>query len=365
MEDKDIEKYIKKSIARGIKYLRKYRLKVVEEEKNTRYKYDGGATILLCFLQSEYGIDFGFNNYYGNLLKCAQTYSIRHSKPIFNQNDNHTDLFETNFLCDIYLQKYTKYTIKDIIQKMEQYLQSGRGLINQLMPLLGLTEQREMRYLNVGLGLVGLIMKSPEKILNNKYFKHLKKRVVRELADIFNTKDMDPMYVSITKSYALFLLILLNEENRIEDDILHKFMASLLKTQNSSGEWIYSDSYDTINEINNTILTIFTISNLLNYYNKFYNPEHQEINTKLETENETMSENENNPNEKNIDYNSNKKKMIEEGFAGGFLTPDNMDNLFTKNKMCLGSVIEMSALLVVITGTIFAMFYLYKKTTKA
>jgi hypothetical protein len=277
-------------------------------------------------------------------------------------------------LRDIYLQKYTKYTIKDIIQKMEQYLQSGRGLINQLMPLLGLSEQREIRYLNVGLGLVGLIMKSPEKILNNKYFQHLKKRVSRELADIVNNKDIDPLYISITKSYALFLLKLLNEDNRIDDDTLHKFIASLLKTQNSTGEWIYSDIYDSVNEINNTILTIFTISNLLNYYNRFYNPENQEIENQ-EIENEEF-ENED-KDEKNIDYNNNtntnknmnknkmkNKQTVEEGFAGGFLTPDNMDNLFNKNKMCLGNIIEMSALLVVITGTIFAMFYLYKKSIK-
>ena len=34
------------------------------------------------------------------------------------------------------------------------------------------------------------------------------------------------------------------------------------------GQWIHTDNYDSVNEINNTILTIFAVINLLNYYYK-------------------------------------------------------------------------------------------------
>ncbi len=361
----NIEKPIKKSIVRGIKYLRKYRLKLIEHEIKKGNVYDGGATILLSYLQSQYGIDFDFDNNCGSLVKCAQIYSINHHKPIFNFEEQHTDLFETNFLRDIYLQKYTKYTIKGIIQKMEQYLQSGGNIINHIMPLLGFSNQREMRYTNVGLGLVGLIDKNPEKIMNNKYYLHLKKRVARELADIFNKKEIETT-VSMTKSYSLFLLHLLDEEKRIDEEMYNQFVVTLIKSQNSGGEWTYSDiTNDKINEINNTILTIFSVVNLLN---KLKNEliEEDEDETHIEGEenvNNNSEENENNEN--NIDDNN--KEMIEGfSYAGGVLTPDNYDNIFKgENKKCIGSIIEVSLLLCMIAGTVYALLSLYRKKTGA
>jgi hypothetical protein len=373
----NIEQKIKKSIARGIKYLRKYRLKVIEQEEKKGNVYDGGASILLSYLQCQYAIDFSFDITCGNLVKCAQEYSVSHHKPIFNYDIQHTDLFETNFLRDIYIQKYTKYTIKGIIQKMEQYLQSGGGIINQIMPLLGLTDQREMRYTNVGLGLVGLMQKNPEKILNNKYFIHLKKRVSRELADIVNNNNSSDnlhLNVSITKSYSLFLLNLLDESKRIDDDTHQKFIISLLKSQNSSGEWIYSDITDTINEINNAIITIFSVVNLLNYYNKTFNSDLENINydnkyddKEKENEIENFEEEENNKLKKNKekkDNNDNKeeKEGMIEGFsyAGGVLTPNNIDKMLKDDKRCIGSIVEVTMLLLLVAGSVYLLLNLYK-----
>lgn len=352
----NIEKPIKKSIVRGIKYLRKYRLKIIEHEKKKGNVYDGGATILLSYLQSQYGIDLDFDNNCGSLVKCAQIYAINHHKPIFNFEEQHTDLFETNFLRDIYLQKYTKYTIKGIIQKMEQYLQSGGNIINHIMPLLGFSNQREMRYTNVALGLVGLIEKNPEKIINNKYYLHLKKRVARELADIFNKKEIETN-ISMTKSYSLFLLHLLDEEKRIDEEMHNQFIVSLLKSQNSGGEWTYSDiTNDKINEINNTILTIFSVVNLLN---KLKN----ELLIEEEEEDENNNSEEKKEEENNIDDNN--KEMIEGfAYAGGVLTQDNYDNIFKgENKKCIGSIIEVSLLLCMIAGTVYALLHLYRKKT--
>ncbi len=359
----NIEKPIKKSIVRGIKYLRKYRLKLLDHEEKKGNVYDGGATILLSYLQCQYGIDFDFDINCGGIVKCAQIYSINHHKPIFNFEEQHTDLFETNFLRDIYLQKYTKYTIKGIIQKMEQYLQSGGNIINHIMPLLGFSNQREMRYTNVGLGLVGLMDKNPEKIMNNKYYLHLKKRVARELADIFNKKEIETT-VSMTKSYSLFLLHLLDEEKRIDEEMYNQFVVTLIKSQNSGGEWTYSDiTNDKINEINNTILTIFSVVNLLNKLKNesLIDEENEDENNYQEEDENNNSEEKKEEDENNIDNNN--KEMIEGfSYAGGVLTPNNFDNIFKgENKKCIGSIIEVSLLLCMIAGTVYALLSLYRK----
>jgi hypothetical protein len=355
-----IEKKIKKGISKGVKYLQQYRLKVVDYEHRKKTVYDGGATILLSFMQGRYAVDFGFEKNCENLVKCAQDYSIDHQKSMFSYAEETTDLFETNFLRDIYLQKYNKYPLKNIIQKMEQYIQSGNGIINQLMPILGITSQRHVRYLNVGLALYGLLERNKEKVESNKYFIHLKKRVCRELADIFNNKEnYDPLYLDMVKAYALFLLNLLGDEKRIDIDAHKQFIVCLLKSQNSMGHWIHTDNYDTVNEINNTILTIFAVCNLLNFL---------EINNNnLEIQKETNEANLENKN-KNINNNKKEKELKKElkekmsnveGFAGGFLTPDNMDNLFS-NRTCMGSVIEIIVFFALIALAVFIMMRLYR-----
>ena len=78
-----IEKKIKKGISKGVKYLQQYRLKVVDYEHRKKTVYDGGATILLSFMQGRYAVDFGFEKNCENLVKCAQDYSIDHQKSMF------------------------------------------------------------------------------------------------------------------------------------------------------------------------------------------------------------------------------------------------------------------------------------------
>jgi hypothetical protein len=311
-------------------------------------------------MQGRYAVDFGFENNCENLVKCAQEYAIDHHKPMFSYSEETTDLFETNFLRDIYLQKYNKYPLKNIIQKMEQYIQSGNGIINQLMPILGITSQRQVRYLNVGLGLFGLMERNQEKVENNKLFNHLKRRVCRELADIFNNKDnYDPLYLDMVKTYALFLLNLLGEEKRIDVEAHKQFIVCLLKSQNSMGHWIHTDNYDTVNEINNTILTIFSVCDLLNFLAK--NNLENQIDSIEKDEKDEKDEN------KNINNNKTEKNKIEskekmanvEGFAGGFLTPDNMDNLFS-DRICMGSVIQLIIFFALIAMGIFILMRVYR-----
>jgi hypothetical protein len=333
------EKNIKKSISKGVKYLLKYRLNLIEEQQK-QPSYDGGVTILMSYMQGHYGIDFGFEKNCNNLVKCAQDYIIDHPRPMFNKNKKENDLFDTNFLRDIYLQKNNQYTLNVYIEKMEKYIQSGDGLITKLMPILDIFSQREIRYLNVGLALFGLMEKNYEKVKKNKGFLHLKKRICRELADIFNnTSNNDPHQLDTVKSYAIFLLHLLEEGQRVDDEDYKKFVVCLLRTQNSVGQWIHSDSYDSVNEINNSMLTIFSIINLLNYYKRITDSE--------------LTENTDNTD------NTMKSNTIE-GFEGGFLTQKNMDAIFA-SKVCTNTLVELGTLLFMIIIFIYLMIKLYQR----
>ena len=347
MENKELlEKKLKKSISRGIKYLLNYRLRILEEEKKKNV-YDGGATILLSFLQGRYGIELGFEDNCNNLVKCSQNYMIDHPKPLFGYEHQENDLFDTNFLRDIYLQPYNQFPVNQYIEKMEKYIQSGEGLISQLIPILDIFSQRQIRYLNVGLALYGLMEKNYEKTTSNKAFKHLKKRVSRELLDIFHNKsNYDPIYLDTTKSYALFLLHLLGEDDKLDEDDELKFLGCLIKTQNGLGHWIHTDTYDSVNEVNNTILTIFSVVNLLYYYNKI-------------TDNEINTHTNSNSNSNSNFNGKNKKFEIVEGFEGGFLTQKNMDNIFY-GKFCRTSIIEIFLLIILMSIFVFIMIKIYR-----
>jgi hypothetical protein len=336
--DEKFKKGIRKAMSKGVKYLLKYRLNMLEEEKEKKI-YDGGVTILMNYMQGKYGIDFNFDNSYDNLVNSAQNYMIDHKKPIFATNRKNNDLFDTNFLRDIYLQKYNQYTLNVYIQKMEKYISTGDGFLTQIIPILDIFNQRSIRYLNVGLALFGLMEKNYQKVMSNKHFLHLKKRISRELADIFNqvNSNSENHYLDHTKSYALLLLYLLEEKKRIDPEEHRKFILTLLRTQNSMGQWIYSDSYDSANEINNNILTIFSIINLLNYYKDI-------------TENESEQES-------NLEM----KETVIEGFQGGFLTQNNMDKMFKEYRFCIGPLIEVGTLLLMIAIFIFLMIKIYRR----
>ena len=120
MDNSKLEKKISRAISKGVKYLLTYKIRIIEEDaKNPTY--DGGASILLNFIQGRYGIDMGNEKNCDNLVKCAQEYMLNHKKPLFSTYDEQqNDLFDTNFLRDIYLQKNNQYPINVYIQKMEK-----------------------------------------------------------------------------------------------------------------------------------------------------------------------------------------------------------------------------------------------------
>jgi hypothetical protein len=326
-----LAKKIKKSMSKSIKYLLDYQLRLSEEEKNKQI-YDGGVSIMLNYIQGRYGFDLGFDKDCNNLVKCAQDYMITHPRPLFGYNKPSNDLFDTNFLRDIFLQKNNQYPLSQYIQKMEKYIQTGNGFINNILPILDIFSQRQIRYVNVGLGLFGLMEQNYEKVTHNKEFKHLKKRVCRELADIFNNKsNYDPLYLDTIKAYSAFLLHLLEEEDRIEEEDYKAFVICLLKTQNSIGNWIHSDNNDSVNEINNTMLTIFALINLLNYYKRI-----------TENVENTME---------SID--------TIEGFEGGFLTQKNMDLIFS-SKACWSTFFEIGVLIIMLIIFGYLMIRIYR-----
>jgi hypothetical protein len=339
---------IRKAISKGVKSLRQYRLKLIEEEYKKGTGYDGGVSILLSYLHGRFAIDFGFEQNCGNLIKCAQEYRITHPKPIFNgHSKQQNDLFETNFLRDIFYNDYNNMPVKNYVEKMEKYIQTGNGIITNLIPVLDIFSQRQSRYLNVGLGLFGLMEKNRDKAFEDKSFLHLKKRICRELADIFHNKaNYDPLYLDTPKAYALFLLFLLEEEDRIEEEEYEKFIFCAIRNQNSLGNWTHTSTFDIVNEVNNMILTIFCVVNLLNYYQHKF------------SEIDDIDENDNN--NQNNNQNNNENNIIE-GFAGGFLTQQNFDQLFFKNKACFSSMVEIILLLIIIAIAGAYMVYLYRR----
>ena len=339
---------VRKSISKGVKYLRQYRLKIIEEEYKKGTGYDGGASILLSYLHGRFAIDFGFEENCGNLVKCAKEYIQTHPTPVLSfYSKQQNDLFETNFLRDIYFNDYNNIPIHNHVEKMEKYIQSGTGLINNLIPILDIFSQRQIRYLNVGLGLFGLMEKNRDKALEDKSFNHLKKRIGRELADLFHNKsNYDPLYLDTSKSYALVLLFLLEEEGRIEEDEYETFIKCIIRNQNSLGNWIHTNLFDSVNEVNNMLITIFSVVNLLNYYQMKFN------------EIDDIDENDNNNQQESRINNENQQI---EGFVGGFLTQDNFDKIFFQNKACFASIIEIILLIIVLGIAGAYMIYLYRR----
>ena len=327
-----LAKKIKKTMTKAVKYLLNYQLRLGEVEKDKQKQiYDGGVSIMINYIQGRYGFELGSEKNCDNLIRCAQDYTLTHPIPLFGYAKPSNDLFDTNFLRNIFLQKNNQYSLHQYIEKMEKYIQTGNGLINNILPILDIFSQRQIRYVNVGLGLFGLMEQDYSKATQNKEFKHLKKRVCRELADIFHNKsNYDPLYLDTIKAYSLFLLHLLEEEDRIEEQDYRAFVICLMKTQNSTGNWIHSDNNDSVNEINNTMLTIFALINLLNYYKRI-------------TE--------------NIESTMERIDTIE-GFEGGFLTQRNMDLIFS-SKACWTSFFEIGVLilLIIIFGYLMTKIY--------
>ena len=96
---------------------------MIEEEYKKGPGYDGGASILLSYLHGRFAIDFGFEQNCGNLVKCSREYILTHPTPVLSfYSKQQNDLFETNFLRDIYFNDYNNIPIHNHIEKMEKYI---------------------------------------------------------------------------------------------------------------------------------------------------------------------------------------------------------------------------------------------------
>jgi hypothetical protein len=342
--DKKIEKKVKKSINKSIKYLRKYRLDVIDKEKKEKVD-DGGVSILLSYFQGHYGIDLGFEQDCDNLYKCAIMYQNSHPKSILDFGEKEEELFSTDFLQDIYFQKNNKYPIDIYCEKLEKYLTESNFVISKLtnlIPILDIFSQRRIKYLNVGLALIGLYHKRPSKTKDNNSYKKLKKKVVHELINIFKeNSDNNPYNLDVLKSYTLLLIASLDSIEKINKNTYQKFLIKLVNNQGINGEWIHSDYKDGNGQISNLLLTIFSLGTLLEYLNLYMIGSHSEI--------------------RPVENIKNKNPKVIEGFmgfgGGGFLTQKNMDNMWSSP--CLWSSIEMIVfiILILIAGFIFIKMY--------
>jgi hypothetical protein len=340
--EQKLEKKVKKAISKSIKYLRKYHLDVLDMEKKERVN-DSGVSIMLSYLQGYYGINLGFEQDCNNLYKCAMEYQNNHPRSILDFSENEDELFSTEFLKDIYFQKNNKYPIDVYCNKLEKYLLEGSfvtSTLSNLIPILDLFSQRRIKYLNVGLALIGLSHKRPSKIEGSSSYKKLKKKVIYELINIFKeNSNNNPYNLDAVKSYSLLLIALLGNIEKINKRDYQKFLVVLLKTQGINGEWIHSDYKDGNSQITNLLLTIFSLGTLLEYLNLYMIRSSSEIRP----------------------IQNLKKKEVVEGFlgfgGGGFLTQRNMDNMW--GSPCLGSSIEMVIFigLLIISGYIFMKAY--------
>lgn len=338
-----MDKKIKKSISKAVKYLRKYRLRLMEIERKDKVD-DGGVSIIMSYLQGRFGIDFGFKENCRNLYKCARKYRINHPKSLFDNNviDQDEDLFSTNFLQDIYFQKTNQYPLDVYLDKLERYLMTGDGYFSQLLPIMDIFSQKKVRTLNVALALFGLQEKRPDKTSDNHRFNTMKKNVIDELVKIFdNDAGYDPYYLDTVKAYSLVLMIFFDKSKLIKGKDHTKFINCLIKNQASNGQWYHADNYDSVSEINNLIITVLALTVLLDYYEN----KAEFIEQKKENKKE-------NPKQEN-------KQNIEEGFQGGFLTPRNMDQMW--GSPCASSMIELIGLIIILILGIYLGVKFYQK----
>jgi len=343
-KEHNIEKKIKKSIAKSIKYLRQYRLEVMDREK-TEMVNDGGVSIMLAYFQGHYGVNLGYEEDCHNLYRCAMNFREDHPKSMLDFKKDDDELFSNEFLKDIFFQKRNKYPTEVYVRKLETHLNQGNAFLSRLSSLIPILDgfgQHQIKYLNVGLALFGLMEKNPQKVLKNKSYQKLKKKVTRELIKIFkDDTNYDPYHLDTAKSYTLVLIALLGSLSKVNQADHLRFVVRLVKNQSVGGSWVHSDSQDGTDQINNLLLTIFSLGTLLEYTNTNMIRSHSSVDkTKTVKERKVSSQ-----------------KQLTEGFmgfgGGGFLTQKNMDNMW--GAPCIGSSIEIIGLLalLIIAGYIF------------
>jgi len=258
----DLEK-LKKSIANGTKYLRNYRKHYISQHK-TYDTYDGGVSMFLLFFQNYYGVDFNFNgsDYKDTrLTKITYKLSQKH-KNSWYQTSEDEDIFSTDFLQEIYFQNKLRYKSLEYQSQLEKYLKSGYfNKMSHLMPILDIFSQNQIKSVNVGLAIYGLIERG------YKIRPEFKKEVVQQLIAIFeNKREYDPQYLDLIKVYSLYIIYLLKEDKLIDIKDINSFIECLIKHQASNGQWIHSSNFDQVRERDNTIMSMFALGILLEYY---------------------------------------------------------------------------------------------------
>lgn len=354
-QEEKLEKKIKKTIIRGVKYLRKYRLEIIDQEAKEKFD-DKGISIMLAYFQGRYGVELGYEEDCHNLYKCTQKYLKTHPRNIFNFKREKNHLFSTDFLEDIYFQKHNKFPTQKYIEYLEKYLNKGNSFmshLSNLMPVLDLFSQRKVKYLNVALALFGLAEKKPLKVLKNHSYQKLKKKVVYELIKIFNNEtDHDPYYLDSIRSYALLLIAFLGDLDKVEKSDYLRFIKRLIRNQSVSGHWVHADLKDGTDQTSNLLLTIFSLGTLLEYINLDMIRSHSRDDSKsnLKSQKEKSQKG------------KNQTKDLEEGFmgfgGGGFMTQSNLDNMW--DTPCMGSLIELMSLLVIIVIAIYIFVKMYQ-----
>lgn len=254
---------LKKSIANATKYLRNYRKHYISQNRSYN-TYDGGVSMLLLFFQNHYHLDFKFrgSDYKDiKLTKITQKLSKKHNISWYQTREDE-DIFSTEFLQEIYFQDKLRYKSLEYQTQLEKYLKSGYfNKMSHLMPILDIFSQNQIKTVNVALGLYGLIDRG------YKIRPEFKKEVTDQLIAIFeNQREYDPQYLDLIKVYSLYLLYLLKEDSRINIKDLNSFMGCLIKHQASNGQWIHSTNFDQVRERDNTIMTVFALGILLEYY---------------------------------------------------------------------------------------------------
>lgn len=251
---------IKKTIAKGTKYLRLYREHYLSQYK-TYNTYDGGVSMFLLFFQNHYDLDFKFKEKDFQLTKITQKMHSRHKAAWFQTSEDE-DIFGTPFLEDIYFQKKLRYKGSEYQIQLEKYLKSGYlNKISHMMPILDIFSQNQIKYINVALAIYGL------EDRGYKISKEFRNETAKGLVAIFeNQKEYDEQYLDLVKIFALYLLYLLKEDQLIDIKAINHFLKCLSKHQASNGQWIHSSNFDQVRERDNTIMSTFALGIFLEYY---------------------------------------------------------------------------------------------------
>lgn len=259
-----MEHKVKRGIARGIKFLRLYRKNYLDQPKE---KYDGGITMMLLFLQNNYGPDFVFDEKCVKLTTCTRELYEKYPSSWFD--DDEDDVFDLPSLKEIYFLKAENQKIDKYLDRFEKL--SAQNYVDQMakmIPILDMFNNSTTKVLQTALGVYGIGERWSDKAKTHKRYQEFKKRIISRLVKIierdkeYNIKFLDPF-----KIMALYLLYLLEAHKQIKNIGINNLVTYLLKQQSTNGEWMTSDEMKG-NEKNNVLITIFALGTLFEYYHQ-------------------------------------------------------------------------------------------------